>query len=82
MFLSSVSFLITFAATRAIASERANRGVGYRRWLNLQDVYWTNQGRQRIDAIVIAGSLLSIRSWDGAFWRGMPKVLFGWIGGR
>jgi hypothetical protein len=27
-------------------------------WLNLQDDYWTKQGRESIDAIVIFGSLL------------------------
>jgi hypothetical protein len=27
-------------------------------WLNLQDDYWTKQGRESIDAVVIFGSLL------------------------
>jgi len=27
-------------------------------WLNLQDDYWTSQGRESIDAVVIFGSLL------------------------
>jgi hypothetical protein len=29
-------------------------------WLNLQDDYWTRQGRESIDAIVLFGTLLSI----------------------
>src|SRR5579875_1175486 len=28
-------------------------------WLNLQDDYWTKQGRESIDAVVLFGSLLS-----------------------
>jgi len=27
-------------------------------WLNLQDDYWTKQGRESIDAVVVFGSLL------------------------
>jgi hypothetical protein len=29
-------------------------------WLNLQDDYWTKQGRESIDAVVIFGSLLAV----------------------
>jgi hypothetical protein len=29
-------------------------------WLNLEDVYWTKQGRESIDAVVLFGSLLSL----------------------
>src|SRR5271167_2471096 len=29
-------------------------------WLNLEDDYWTKQGRESIDAIVLFGSLLSL----------------------
>jgi len=29
-------------------------------WLNLQDDYWTKQGRESIDAIVLFGSLLTL----------------------
>jgi len=28
-------------------------------WLNLQDDYWTEQGRESIDAVILFGSLLS-----------------------
>lgn len=28
-------------------------------WLNLQDDYWTQQGRESIDAVVLFGALLS-----------------------
>jgi len=29
-------------------------------WLNLEDDYWTKQGRESIDAVVLFGSLLSL----------------------
>jgi hypothetical protein len=29
-------------------------------WLNLEDDYWTSQGRESIDAVVIFGSLLAL----------------------
>lgn len=29
-------------------------------WLNLQDDYWTKQGRESIDAVVLFGSLLTL----------------------
>ena len=29
-------------------------------WLNLADDYWTKQGRESIDAVVLFGSLLSL----------------------
>jgi hypothetical protein len=29
-------------------------------WLNLQDDYWTTQGRESIDAVVVFGSLLAV----------------------
>lgn len=36
-------------------------------WLNLQDVYWENQGRVSIDAVLIFASLLSAGVWGGPF---------------
>jgi hypothetical protein len=32
-------------------------------WLNLQDVYWSPQGRSSIDAVILFGALLSASSW-------------------
>ena len=29
-------------------------------WLNLEDDYWTKQGRESIDAVVLFGSLLGL----------------------
>ena len=132
LFLSSVSFFATFAATRAITHAiRAGRGpfrnltVGGRHfhhlvlgiagllgsgylwlihvetdpdengtddalskfmsvlyggaaaltldefalWLDLEDVYWTKQGRASVDAVILFGGALSIGLWGGPFFR-------------
>jgi hypothetical protein len=36
-------------------------------WLNFQDVYWTRQGRESIDAVVIFAALLSVGVWGYPF---------------
>lgn len=40
-------------------------------WLNLQDVYWEQQGRVSVDAVVLFASLLSVGIWGGPFLRGV-----------
>src|ERR1700689_2734860 len=42
-------------------------------WLNLQDVYWSPQGRSSIDAIVLFGALLSASSWGLPLLKRRPK---------
>jgi hypothetical protein len=37
-------------------------------WLNLEDVYWSEKGRQSIDAVIIAASLLAISLLGLQFW--------------
>jgi hypothetical protein len=32
-------------------------------WLNLSDVYWSPQGRESIDAVILFGALLAIGAW-------------------
>lgn len=32
-------------------------------WLNLQDVYWTHQGRESIDAVILFGAILAAGAW-------------------
>ena len=36
-------------------------------WLNLEDDYWTKQGRESIDAVVLFGSLLSLSALGKGF---------------
>jgi hypothetical protein len=42
-------------------------------WLNLQDVYWTEQGRASLDAVVLFGALLLIGVRGRAFFRAVGR---------
>jgi hypothetical protein len=44
-------------------------------WLDLQDVYWTRQGRESIDAVLLFGGLLSIGLWGRPFFRELFREL-------
>jgi hypothetical protein len=64
-----------FSRTTAIAY-----GVGaaltldeFALWLNLQDVYWANTGRESVDAVILFISLLSVGIWGGPFLRAVIK---------
>ena len=40
----------------------------YALWLNLRDVYWAEEGRRSIDAVIIAATLLAIVALGAPFW--------------
>jgi len=42
-------------------------------WLNLNDVYWSPQGRTSIDAIVLFGALLAASAWGAPLLSGTRK---------
>ncbi len=42
-------------------------------WLNLEDVYWTKEGRESIDAVVLFGSLLSLSVIGKGFLRDLLR---------
>lgn len=42
-------------------------------WLNLEDVYWSEEGRRSIDAVILFGGLVSIGLWGGPFWRAVVR---------
>lgn len=44
-------------------------------WLDLEDVYWTPQGRLSIDAVILFGAVLSIGLWGGSFLRALARQL-------
>jgi hypothetical protein len=44
-------------------------------WLNLSDVYWEQQGRESVDAVVIFAGLLSIGVWGWPFFRGLKDLV-------
>jgi hypothetical protein len=37
-------------------------------WLNLKDVYWTKQGRDSVDVVIIAASMASLVVLGTGFW--------------
>jgi hypothetical protein len=49
-------------------------------WLNLQDDYWTRQGRESIDAVALFGSLLGTGAVGKEFLRDLARLVRG--GGR
>src|SRR6202451_1687267 len=42
-------------------------------WLNLQDVYWSPQGRTSIDAVILFGALLAAGAWGAPLFRSRSK---------
>lgn len=38
-------------------------------WFYLADVYWSRQGRDSVDAVILFGALLSMGVWGGAFFK-------------
>ena len=44
-------------------------------WLNLEDVYWTREGRESVDAVILFGGALSIGLWGRSFFRAVGREL-------
>jgi len=44
-------------------------------WLNLADDYFSPQGRESIDAVILFGALLSAVSWGNPFLRALTRFL-------
>jgi hypothetical protein len=49
-------------------------------WLNLQDVYWSQKGRQSIDAVIVAASLIVITLLGLTLWLELWKAFVVLIG--
>jgi lysyl-tRNA synthetase class 2 len=49
-------------------------------WLNLEDVYWQAQGRESIDAVVIAVVLLAITLLGLSFWIDVLRAVLVFLG--
>ena len=49
-------------------------------WLNLEDVYWSQKGRESIDAVVVAVSLLVITLLGLQFWVDLYQALLILVG--
>ncbi len=46
-------------------------------WLHLEDVYWTREGRQSIEVLILFGALLSTSIWGHPFFRAILRDLTG-----
>lgn len=42
-------------------------------WLNLANVYWSPQGRESIDAVILFGSALAAGAWGAPLFRGIAR---------
>lgn len=49
-------------------------------WLHLEDVYWAKQGRQSIDAVVIAATLVSLTILGWGFWLDLGRAAGRFLG--
>ena len=45
-------------------------------WLNLEDVYWTKQGRDSVDVVIIAAVLASLVVLGSGFWLDIGRTFF------
>ena len=48
-------------------------------WLRLADVYWEPQGRESIDAVIVASVLLILYLLEFHFWRHLARIVAGRI---
>ena len=55
-------FAVTFGIGAALTLDE------FALWLHLQDVYWARAGRQSIDAVIVAASLVGLALLGGWFW--------------
>ena len=49
-------------------------------WLNLEDVYWQEKGRQSIDAVIVTSCLLAITLLGLQFWIDVLEACLGFVG--
>ncbi len=47
---------------------------GFALWLNLEDDYWTKQGRESIDAVTLFGALLALSLLGKGFAKDAAKL--------
>lgn len=45
-------------------------------WLRLKDVYWTEQGRASIDAVIIMATIISLGVLGLPFWIALGSLIF------
>ena len=50
-------------------------------WLHLKDVYWAREGRQSVDAVIIAATILGLGVLGRGFWIELGRVAVDVVGG-
>jgi hypothetical protein len=50
-------------------------------WLHLKDVYWAKEGRQSIDAVIVAATLVLLGILGAGFWVEVGRALGRLLGG-
>jgi hypothetical protein len=58
---------VTYGAASALTLDE------FALWLNLKDVYWTREGRESVDAVVLFGAALSVGLWGGPFFHALYR---------
>jgi hypothetical protein len=51
-------------------------------WLRLRDVYWTAQGRESVEAVLLFGALLSVGLWGRPFFHAIAHETLRLLRGR
>jgi hypothetical protein len=49
-------------------------------WLNLEDVYWSEKGRESIDAVIVTGTLLTVALLGLQFWIDVLQAVLVYLG--
>ena len=49
-------------------------------WLNLKDVYWARQGRDSIDAVIVATTVLALGVLGWSFWAEVGRAIVRLVG--
>lgn len=49
-------------------------------WLHLQDVYWAREGRQSVDAVVLAATLIGLVIVGDRFWVDVGRAIVRLVG--
>ena len=49
-------------------------------WLHLEDVYWAREGRQSVDAVMIAATLIGLAILGSSFWVDIGRAVVRLVG--
>ncbi len=49
-------------------------------WLHLKDVYWTREGRQSVDAVIVMATILGLGVLGSGFWIELGRMISDAVG--